>query len=227
MQKIFSVASMSVPVYIAESAAPDVRGRLVTLNTLFITGGQFIASAVCGAFSSHPDGWRYMLGLAAVPAFVQLVGFLGMPESPRWLVSKKRYDEALKVLRSIRGNDFPVEEELESIKETCMEEENELQERRRSGGSGYLWTQILATKVTRRALLLGCLLQAIQQLSGINTVMYYSASIIQMAGIKDYSVAIWLACATASVNFFCTFIGLFLVERVGRRPLTLWSLGGK
>jgi len=82
-----------------------------------------------------------------------------------------RYDEALKVLRSIRGDDFPVEEELESIKETCLEEENELQERRRSGGSKYFWTQILATKVTRRALLLGCLLQAVQQLSGINTVM--------------------------------------------------------
>jgi hypothetical protein len=77
----------------------------------------------------------------------------------------------LKVLRSIRGDDFPVEEELESIKETCMEEENELQERRQSGGGRYFWTQILATKVTRRALLLGCLLQAIQQLSGINTVM--------------------------------------------------------
>jgi len=75
------------------------------------------------------------------------------------------------VLRSIRRDDFPVEEELESIKETCLEEENELQERRQSGGNKYFWTQILASKVTRRALLLGCLLQAIQQLSGINTVM--------------------------------------------------------
>ncbi|GFG35714.1 hypothetical protein Cfor_00208, partial [Coptotermes formosanus] len=128
------VASMSVPVYIAESAFPEVRGRLVTVNTIFITGGQFTASVVCGAFSHHPDGWRYMLGLAAVPACIQFFGFLGMPESPRWLVAKKRYDDALKVLRSIRGDGFPVEEELEHIKEACLEEENELQERRRSGG---------------------------------------------------------------------------------------------
>lgn len=220
------VASMSVPVYIAESADPATRGRLVTINTLLITGGQFIASAVCGGFSSHPDGWRYMLGLAAVPACIQFIGFLGMPESPRWLVSKKRYDEALKVLKSIRGEDFPVEEELKNIKESCVEQENELLVRRQAGNSSSIWLQILTTKSTRRALLLGCLLQGIQQLSGINTVMYYSASIIQMAGVKDYSVAIWLACATASVNFFCTFIGLCLVERIGRRPLTLWSLGG-
>jgi hypothetical protein len=77
----------------------------------------------------------------------------------------------LKVLRSIREEDFPIEEELESIKEACMDEENELQLRVRSGNSSSVWLQILTTKATRRALILGCLLQGIQQLSGINTVM--------------------------------------------------------
>jgi hypothetical protein len=76
----------------------------------------------------------------------------------------------LKVLKSIRGDDFPVEEELQSIKEACMEEENEFQARVQSGRSS-LWLQILTTKCTRRALFIGCLLQGIQQLSGINTVM--------------------------------------------------------
>ncbi|PSN44707.1 Proton myo-inositol cotransporter [Blattella germanica] len=142
-----------------------------------------------------------------------------------WVAPVLRYDEALKVLRSIRGDDYPIQEELESIKESCLEQENEVQERRQAGGSSSIWLQILTTKSTRRALLLGCLLQGFQQLAGINTVMYYSASIIQMAGVKDYSIAIWLACATAAINFFCTFIGLYLVERIGRRPLTLWSLG--
>ena len=82
-----------------------------------------------------------------------------------------RYDEALKVLKSIRGEDFPVEEELESIKESCLEQENEVLERQRTGNSKFIWFQILTTKSTRRALLLGCLLQGIQQLAGINTVM--------------------------------------------------------
>lgn len=82
-----------------------------------------------------------------------------------------RYSEALKVLRSIRGDDFPIEEELERIKEACMEEENELRAREQSGSRSSLWLQILTTKCTRRALFLGCLLQGVQQLSGINTVM--------------------------------------------------------
>ncbi|XP_013912820.1 PREDICTED: proton myo-inositol cotransporter, partial [Thamnophis sirtalis] len=81
------IASMTVPVYIAEVAPPHLRGRLVTINTLFITGGQFFASVIDGAFSYLPKGgWRYMLGLSAIPAVIQFVGFLFLPESPRWLI---------------------------------------------------------------------------------------------------------------------------------------------
>ena len=86
---------------------------------------------------------------------------------------------------------------------------------------------MLRTPAVRRALLVGCSLQMIQQLAGINTVMYYSATIIKMSGVKSESAAIWLSAVTAAVNFVFTFIGLYLVEKIGRRPLTLGSLVGK
>ena len=71
----------------------QVRGRLVTVNNAFLTGGQFMAAVVDGAFIEIHDGWRYMLGVAAVPSFLQFVAFLFLPESPRWLVSKGEKDE--------------------------------------------------------------------------------------------------------------------------------------
>ncbi len=86
--------------------------------------------------------------------------------------------------------------------------------------------RILKTPHARRALLLGAALAGYQQLAGINTAMYYSATIIKMAGIGSNSVAIWLSAGTAGVNCFCTIIGMFLVDRIGRRPLTLCSLFG-
>jgi SP family myo-inositol transporter-like MFS transporter 13 len=85
---------MSVPIYISEAAPPKVRGLLVSTTVLVITFGQFTAACVCGAFSKHPVGWRYMLGLAGVPAVLQFIGFVFMPESPRWLVSKGRLEES-------------------------------------------------------------------------------------------------------------------------------------
>nr|XP_027236034.1 proton myo-inositol cotransporter-like [Penaeus vannamei] len=84
------MASMSVPVYLSESSPADLRGRITVTNNIFITGGQLIASVICGAFSKVPQGWRYMLGLAALPSVVQLMGFAFMPESPRWLILKGR-----------------------------------------------------------------------------------------------------------------------------------------
>ncbi|XP_034443072.1 proton myo-inositol cotransporter-like isoform X3 [Hippoglossus hippoglossus] len=214
------IASMTVPVYIAEVSPPHLRGQLVTINSLFITGGQFIASVVDGAFSylSH-DGWRYMLGLSIVPAVLQFVGFFFLPESPRWLLQKGRSQEALQALSKIRGGQ-DVEEEYNTIRSSIEEEEKE------AGGGGLVILRILSHGPTRRALFVGCGLQMFQQLSGINTVMYYSATILQMGGVRDDKQAIWLAAATSATNFVFTLLGVWLVERVGRRKLTLGSLLG-
>ncbi|XP_020780609.1 proton myo-inositol cotransporter-like isoform X2 [Boleophthalmus pectinirostris] len=213
------LASMTVPVYIAEVSPPLLRGQLVTINTLFITGGQFVASVIDGSFSYVLDGWRYMLGLSVVPALLQFVGFLFLPESPRWLLQKGRSPEALRVLTKIRGGD-DVEEEFESIRISIEEE------RRETGEGGAVILRILHHAPTRRALIVGCGLQMFQQLSGINTVMYYSATILQMSGVRDIQTAIWLSAMTSATNFLFTLVGVWLVERVGRRRLTIGSLIG-
>ncbi|XP_069570589.1 solute carrier family 2 member 13b [Brachyistius frenatus] len=214
------IASMTVPVYIAEVSPPHMRGQLVTVNSLFITGGQFIASVIDGAFSYRGhDGWRYMLGLSIVPAALQFFGFIFLPESPRWLLQKGRSQEALDVLSQIRGG-RSVGEEYDSIRASMEEEEKQ------AGGGGLVIVRILSHGPTRRALIVGCGLQMFQQLSGINTVMYYSATILQMGGVRDDKQAIWLAAATSATNFVFTLVGVLLVERVGRRKLTLGSLLG-
>ncbi|XP_045166344.1 proton myo-inositol cotransporter-like isoform X2 [Mercenaria mercenaria] len=215
------MASMTVPVYIAECAPMYLRGRLVTLNTLFITGGQCIASIVDGAFSYDKEhGWRWMLGLAAVPSIIQFIGFIFLPESPRWLVANGKSDKARTVLVNIRGTS-DIDDEMKEIEITVEEDRRE----KELAGSN-VFMKILRTPPVRRALIVGCGLQLFQQLSGINTVMYYSATIIKMSGVRSQSDAIWLAAATAGVNFVFTIVALFLVERLGRKKLIMGSLFG-
>ncbi|XP_033126179.1 proton myo-inositol cotransporter-like isoform X2 [Anneissia japonica] len=215
------LASMTVPMYIAEASPSHVRGRLVTVNNLFITGGQLVASIVDGLFSENADnGWRYMLGLAAVPAILQLIGFLFLHESPRWLVIHGQYQDAKGVLGKIYGeNNYG--DEFESIR-TSVEEIKKAEH----GGKKHLLKNIFKDPRVRQALIVGCGLQMFQQLAGINTVMYYSATIIHMAGIQATSLVIWLAAAVASVNFIFTVFGLLLVDRLGRRKLSIISMAG-
>lgn len=198
------LASMSVPVYIAEAAPPANRGQLVTVNNVFVTGGQFVACIVDALFSKvdYPHGWRYMLGLAAVPAVVMFVGFLFLPESPRWLAQHKGEAAARKVLQRIRGKSN-VEDELGLILDQIRQDEGLVE--------AGLW-QALQEAPLRRAILLGCMLQLIQQLTGINTVMYYCGTIFVMAGYTDPTVAIWLTAGVSFIGWACCFLGVIAVR---------------
>uniref|UniRef100_A0A1I8JBJ5 MFS domain-containing protein n=1 Tax=Macrostomum lignano TaxID=282301 RepID=A0A1I8JBJ5_9PLAT len=170
-----------------------------------------------------------MLGLAGLPALLQILCFAWLPESPRWLVARERLGAARTVLERLRGvagssdaESDVVDVELKEIVAKHREEMRVMADR----GPRPILLQMLEQPWTRRALLIGCGLQAFQQLSGINTVMYYSASIVKMAGVRDDAMAVWLSAATAGTNFFACFIGLSLVERIGRRPLLIGSLCG-
>lgn len=112
------VASLTTPIYIAEVAPPSMRGRLVTLNALMVTIGQFSAGMVDGAFDywmPENGGWRYMLGLGAVPSLIMFVGFLSLPESPRWLAERGRLYEAEAVLVGLRETPRDAQTEMEEI----------------------------------------------------------------------------------------------------------------
>lgn len=220
------IASTVVPMYIAEVAPQNIRGSLVTVNTCFITFGQLSAAVTAGAFSyDHENGWRWMLALAAVPSTVQFFGFIFMPESPRWLIRRGRDAEALDALKRIRGPKNPyLMKEFEKIKRN--QADLLVQEERRRTQKRNIFVAILKKTVTRRALFVGCLLQAAQQLAGINTVMYYTATIIEMSGVQSQSIAVWLAVPTAAVFVLFSFCGYLLADKIGRRTLTLGSLMG-
>lgn len=220
------LASMTVPMYIAEVAPSDIRGKLVMINMCCITGGQFFASVIAYWFSfiKSGEGWRFMLGFAVIPAAIQFFAFLAMPESPRWLISKMRYAEARRVLVKIRAANANTEAEFEAIRKNCMRSKQEQEALRDPNQSTF--QRIIATQPVRKALFVGCLLSLIQQLSGINTVMYYSASIFEMSGVYSKQKALLLSSGAALVNFVFTLVGYTLVERAGRRKLTLYSLFG-
>jgi len=207
------LASHTVPLYISECSPADKRGELLTMNNIAITGGQLVASITCGLLSGVSGGWRWMLGLAAVPAIIQLLGFIMMPETPRHLVTQNKMEEAERVLSSLRSPHHSLREELEDIVISS----------RAGAEADASWISILTSRVSRSSILLGCLLQATQQLAGINTVMYYSASILVMAGLPE-DTSIWLASLTAAINFIFCVLGLFLISRLSRRTLLFTSI---
>ncbi|ELU05720.1 hypothetical protein CAPTEDRAFT_168828, partial [Capitella teleta] len=213
----------TTPMYIAEVAPSDCRGRMVTVNVLMTVTGQVLANVIDGIFSTQANGWRYMLGMGAVPAVLQFAGFFFMPESPRWLAADGQEDKAKEVLQMIRG-DEDIDEEFFAIRRDC-DLSNETGKEKSRGVGPVLW-HMLKTKSTRRALALGCSLQVIQQLTGASAIMYYSASIIKMSGVETSRSAIWMSAGIYGVYLGFTVFGFWLVERIGRRPLTLSSLLG-
>lgn len=206
-------ASVTVPVYLAEVSPAERRGRLVTQNELMIVTGQLLAfttNAVIGnAFGEAGHVWRYMLAIASLPAVVLWFGMLVMPESPRWLASKERFSEALEVLRQVRGAER-AEAELDEVKRLALEDE--------AARSGR-WSD-LATPWIRRLVLVGLGIAVVQQITGVNSIMYYGTSILTEAGL-DTDSALTANIANGVISVLATFVGIYLLGKVDRRPMLL------
>jgi sugar porter (SP) family MFS transporter len=206
------LASTTVPVYISEVAPPSARGWQVSLFQLAITVGILAAYMVDYVFAAS-GAWRWMLGLAAVPGLILGLGMLYLPESPRWLAKHGQTDRAIKILTRIRGN-ADVTAEFKEIQTTLA----------KSGGSGR-WSDLFSPAV-RPALLVGVGLAIFQQITGINTVIYYAPTILQTAGISSASGAILATAGIGVVNVLMTLVSMWLVDRAGRRPLLLTGIAG-
>jgi sugar porter (SP) family MFS transporter len=206
------LASANAPVYISEVAPPEERGRLVSYFQLSVTVGILVAYLVGLAFSGV-DGWRWMLGLGALPALALGIGMLQMPQSPRWLVMVGQDYAARRVLEKIRRDDEEaITQELEEIKGSIEAE---------PGG----WKDLLEPAV-RAALLVGVGLAVLQQVTGINTVIYYAPTIIQFTGVNGNSAAIVASLGVGVINILATLVALRLIDRAGRRPLLMVGVTG-
>ncbi|MBK5232084.1 MAG: sugar porter family MFS transporter [Thermoleophilia bacterium] len=209
------VASAVAPVYISEIAPADMRGRLVTFFQLAVTVGILVAYLVGLAFSSVDEGWRWMLGLGAVPAAFLFFGVLRLPSSPRWLIMKGRRDDAAEALRTVRtGGEEAINRELEEIK-VSMDQDADT-------GS---WKDLMRPAI-KAALLVGIGLAILQQITGINTVIYYAPTIIQDTGIDSDSSAILASLGVGIINVVMTVVALRLLDKRGRREMLFIGVAG-
>jgi SP family galactose:H+ symporter-like MFS transporter len=204
------IASYTAPLYISEISEKHTRGALVGLNQLAIVLGLVGSYAVDYVFSK--DGlWPAMVGVGAVPAILLGLGMMWMPESPRWLVLHHKESEAINVLQRIRGTKN-IETELDDIRSSMHEEKAS-------------WTELFAPAL-RTGLIVGVGLGLFQQFTGINTVIYYAPSIFLMAGFTSNSVSIAATAGIGLVNVVMTLIGLFFIDKVGRKPLLITGIIG-
>ncbi|KAI3747003.1 hypothetical protein L6452_09445 [Arctium lappa] len=211
------VASVTTPMYIAEAAPSEIRGGLVSTNVLMITGGQFLSYLVNLGFTEVHGTWRWMLGIAAVPAILQFLLMLLLPESPRWLYKNRSSSEAVAMLSKIYDPDR-LKEELHQLS-VALEKERRSQ-------NAVRYRDVFRIKEIRLAFVAGAGLQAFQQFTGINTVMYYSPTIVQMAGFGSNQLALQLSLIVALMNAAGTVVGIYLIDHVGRRKLAVSSLTG-
>jgi sugar porter (SP) family MFS transporter len=205
-------AALVVPLYLAEVAPAKIRGAVTSLNQLMIVGGILAAYIVNAILASSQD-WRLMLGLAAVPSVILFAGMLFMPETPRYLVHAGEEDTAKEVLEDLPGDERP-EERIEEIREVDSEEAEN------TGLRG-----ILQAKWVRPALIVAVGLAVFQQFVGINTIIYYAPTTLTSVGFAKTS-AIYANLIIGVVNVLMTILAVWLIDRVGRKPLLYSGAAG-
>ncbi len=207
------MASMLAPLYIAEIAPAAIRGRLVSLNQLAIVSGILISYVVGWLLSGLGEqSWRWMFASAVIPSVLFVIALVFVPESPRWLAKEGRDEESLDVLRRV-GEGDGAGQRLSEIKEALAQETGSFSELFQPG--------------MRRLLLIGITLAILQQVTGINTILYYGSIIFtEQVGEKSASAALFANVVIGLMNLACTIAALVVIDRIGRRKLLLIASGG-
>ncbi|MEM8893366.1 MAG: sugar porter family MFS transporter [Bacteroidota bacterium] len=220
----FGAALVLAPIYIGELAPADMRGKLVSIMQLNIVLG-FSASYFSnffilqllgdGGVMTEETVWRWMLGVEFVPALLYLFLLFIVPKSPRWLIAKGRDEEALKSLAKLYNED-EAKEELSRIKTSL--------ESTQSSSESQGWLELF-TKPMKLILVLGFTLAIVQQITGINSILFYANTIFEQSGIGKnaaFAQAIWVGL----VQVIFTIVTMVFIDRWGRRPLMLTGLAG-
>jgi sugar porter (SP) family MFS transporter len=203
--------SVTAPVYVSELAPPQSRGMLIGLYQFALTVGIALAD-LTGYWLAGQHAWRLMFGIGAIPAIVFLFMVLTVPESPRWLFAQNRPEDAEAVLKTYT-DEAGARLLLEDIRTSLQTK----MERRWSA----LWTPAV-----RGSLYIAVGFTVLQQVTGINTIIYYGPQIFALAGISSDKNAIFATLLVAIVNVLATVIALALVDKVGRKPLLYAGVGG-
>ena len=203
--------SVTAPVFISELAPPQSRGRLISLYQFALTLGIALADLV-GYWLAGQQAWRTMFGIGAIPAALFVLLVLTLPESPRWLFAQKRLADAQFVLKTYT-NETGAQLLLDDIR-TALEAKVD-------NRWSALWSQ-----AARGSLLIAVGFTVLQQVTGINTIIYYGPQIFALAGITSNKNAIFATLIVAVTNMLATVIAFFLVDRIGRKPLLYMGVGG-
>nr|WP_307859280.1 sugar porter family MFS transporter [Arthrobacter sunyaminii] len=206
-------ASAMVPVFLAEMAPAHLRGQMVTRNELMIVSGQllaFVTNAVLGnVWADETHIWRWMLVLATLPAIGLWIGMLRVPESPRWLASIGSFPEAFEVLRKIRTAAV-ARKEIDDVRALAREDYEAKK------GS----FKDLRVPWMRHIFFIGVGVAICQQITGVNSIMYYGTEILKQSGFGTQA-ALTANIANGVISVLATFAGIWLLGRVGRRPMLM------
>ena len=205
------IVNFVVPLYLSEISPKQLRGTLVSLYQWAITAGILFSYFINAAFAQAVYNWRWMLFAGVLPGLILFVGMCLMSDTPIWLVSKNRDDEAKNVFKKIEP-DVDVEKEIGDIKSTLQSE-----------GEGK---QFRFKKWMIMPFVVGVGIMFAQICTGINTIIYYAPTIFKTAGFDSNLTAIYATTGIGVVNFVMTIVAVFFTDKIGRKPLLYFGLTG-